>query len=100
MNKTLNVSVPVSFDDGDMFEYLDSLILPAEPTDEKGLDDEASEISMNFIKWWILKDKSLEIDEETTEDSGAFEDLALRMENYLYLKRHMPHLYEKSENNL
>jgi len=87
MDYDLNVCTPVSFDDYDIFEYLDPLILPTEPTDEEGLDDEAIEITMDFIK----ANLTFEVDEEPTENTSAFKDLALHMENYIYLKRHAPH---------
>lgn len=91
MDYSLNVCTPVSFDDGDIFEYLDSITLPVEPTDEEGLDDEAVEITMDFIKVNLVS----EVDEEPTKNTSAFKDLVLHMENYIYLKRHAPHhLYE------
>jgi len=90
MDYDLNVCTPVSFDDVDIFEYLDPLTLPTEPTDEEGLDDEAVEITMDFIEVNL----AYEVCEELTENTIAFKNLALHMENYIYLKRHAPHLYE------
>lgn len=90
MDYDLNVCTPVSLDDVDIFEYLDPLTLPEEPTDEEGLDDEAVEITMDFIKVNL----AYEVCEELTENTIAFKNLALHMENYIYLKRHAPHLYE------
>lgn len=96
MDYCVNVATPVSFDDYDIFQYLDTNKLPEEPTDEEALDDEAVEISVDFIKW-LLKDESFEIDSEATEDSKAFEELSTNIENYIHLKRHMPKLYERLE---
>lgn len=87
----LNVCLPISFDDVDIFEYLDSLTLPTEPTDKEGLDDEAVETTMDFIKANLAYEV---ICEELTENTIAFKNLALHMENYIYLKRHAPHIYE------
>ena len=90
MDYDLDVCTPISFDDVDIFEYLDPLTLPTEPTDEEGLDDEAVEITLDFIKVNL----ACEVDEEPTKNTSAFEDLVLHMESYIYLKRHAPHLYE------
>lgn len=100
MNYSLNVCTSLSFDDFDILNYLDNIALPKEPTDEEGLGDESEELAMAFIKNNLLKGRSLEIDEEATKDSGAFEGLALRIEVYLYLMRHASALYEKISNNL
>lgn len=91
MDYELNVCTPISFDDSDIFEYLDSITLPVEPTDEEGLDDEAVKITMDFIKGNL----AYGVGEVSTKDTSAFEDLVLHMENYICLKRHAPHhLYE------
>lgn len=101
MDYSLNVCTPVSFNDGDIINYLNTAVaLPKEPTDEVGLDNEAVKFSMNFIKNYLLEMNPMEIDEEATADDRAFESLVLRMENYIFLKRHAPWLYEKIENNL
>jgi hypothetical protein len=52
---------------------------------------------MRFIKDYLLLD--MKIDEEATADDKAFKDLVLRMENYIFLKRHALWLYEKIEDN-
>ena len=100
MNYSLNVCTSLSFDDFDILNYLDNIVLPKEPTDEEGLGDEAEELAMAFIKKNLLEGRSLEINEEATEESDAFGDLALRIEVYLYLMRHASALYEKISNNL
>ena len=95
MAYSLNVCIPASFDDDDIFNYLDTAIVsPEEPTDEVGLDNEAADFSMRFIKNYLLEDP-MEIDEEATADDNAFKDLVLRMETYIFLKRHARWLYEK-----
>lgn len=89
----LNVCTQVLYDDGDIFGYLDSITLPVEPTDKDDLDNEAVEITMDFITLSL----SSEINEEMIKNTIAFEDLVLHMENYIHLKRYNPHLYEKFE---
>lgn len=97
MNYNLNVCIPVSEDD--IINYLNITgVSPEEPTDEEGLDNEAADFSMRFIKDYLLLDR--EIDEEATADYKAFKDLVLRMENYIFLNRHAPWLYEKMKDNL
>ena len=96
MNYSLNVRTrtPVSFSDGDIFNYLDTAIIFKEPDNKVGLDIEAVDFSMNFIKNY------LKIDEKVTADNSAFEDLVLRMKNYIFLKRHARWLYEEMKDNL
>ena len=98
MDYNLNVCMSVSFDDQDIFDYLDdSLVLPKEPTDIKGLDDEAEEIAMDFINNRLLGQFPIEIDKEAMKDNSTFEDLSLQMKIYIYLKRHEPEVYEKHQ---
>ena len=98
MNYRLNACRPVSFDDDDITNYLDDyIVLPNEPTDKVALDDEAKKLSMDFIENYLF---FMEIDEEATADSRAFRSLVLRMESYIFLKRHAPWLYKKIKNNL
>jgi hypothetical protein len=96
MNYSLNVCLPIS--EGDIINYLNITgVSPEEPTDEVGLDNEAADFSMRFIKDYLVLDTK--IDEEATADDKAFKDLVLRMENYIFLKRHALWLYEKIEDN-
>lgn len=102
MDYSLNVCTSLSFDDDDIFDYLDYVTLPYEPTDEEGLDDEAEEFAMNFIKNVLLKGNPiiLKIDEEATKDSSMFKDLEAHMEIYIFLKRHARYFYNKIKKNL
>ena len=91
----LNVWIPIS--EGDIINYLNTTgVLPEEPTDEVGLDNEAEDFSMRFIKDYLLLDT--EIDEGATADDETFKDLVFSMEHYIFLKRHALWLYEKIDN--
>lgn len=90
MSTTLEISLKTEVQDFQIFDFLDLLPAEDEPTD---LDSEAEEVCIQFIFTNYLE--GCDNDNVDSTEFGGFNEIKLKIKNYLSLKRHNPDLYKK-----
>lgn len=96
--------VTTEFDEGKIIEFLDDSNNfdeeAEEPTDSEGLDNEAENVTENFINHYLVGDEneadgSTWVNKEESKKITGFNKLKEKIKHYIYLKRHDSDKYDE-----